>query len=77
MSGSRDARGAAAIDAANSADPNTIVVRGRTEPLALAHGRLAAEWIDRLVPDADDALRGHSLTVLAGSAIAAAARSNK
>ncbi len=57
MSGSRDARGAAAIDAANSADPNTIVVRGRTEPLALAHGRLAAEWIDRLVPDADDALR--------------------
>ena len=47
----------AAIDASNSDDPNTVVVRGASEPLALAHGRLAAEWIDRLVPDADDALR--------------------
>lgn len=47
----------AAIDAANAADPTTIVVRGATEPLALAHGRLAAEWIERLAPDADDALR--------------------
>ena len=48
---------AAAIDEANAADPNRITVRGTTEPLALAHGRLAAEWIDRLVPDADDTLK--------------------
>ena len=48
---------AAAIDEANAADPNRITVRGTDEPLALAHGRLAAEWIDRLVPDADDTLR--------------------
>jgi hypothetical protein len=47
----------AAIDAANAADPTAITVRGATEPLALAHGRLAAEWIDRLAPEADDALR--------------------
>jgi hypothetical protein len=47
----------AAIDAANADDPTTITVRGATEPLALAHGRLAAEWIDRLAPAADDALR--------------------
>ena len=54
-----------AIDAANAEDPNHVVVRGDDVPLALAHGRLAAEWIDRLVPDADDTLRlaarGHHL----------------
>ena len=38
-------------------DPNGRHGRAATdEPLALAHGRLAAEWIDRLVADADDAL---------------------
>ena len=57
VSGSGYHRAVAAIDDANAADPNMAVVRGRTEPLALAHGRLAAEWVDRLVPDADDALR--------------------
>ena len=36
--------------------PDVIGAR-RDEPLALAHGRLAAEWIDRLVPDADDTLK--------------------
>lgn len=46
-----------AIDAANSEDPNTVTVRGSSEPLALAHGRLAVQWVERLVPDADDALR--------------------
>ena len=54
-----------AIDAANAEDPNHVVVRGDDVPLALAHGRLAAEWIDRLIPDADDTLRlaarGHHL----------------
>jgi hypothetical protein len=55
----------AAIDAANAEDPSTVVVRGEELPLALAHGRLATEWIGRLVPDADDALvlaaRAHHL----------------
>lgn len=54
-----------AIDAANAEDPNTVVVRGEELPLALAHGRLASEWVGRLVPDADDALvlaaRAHHL----------------
>ena len=67
MRGLSDAyRGAAeAIDAANSADPTSVVVRGVEQPLALAHGRLAAEWIERLVPDADEAVllaaRAHHL----------------
>jgi Domain of unknown function (DUF4202) len=39
----------AAIDAANAADPSSVDVHGRTVPLALAHGRLAAEWVARLV----------------------------
>lgn len=46
-----------AVDAANAADPNRVVVRGTDEPLALAHGRLAAEWVARLVPDAPEELR--------------------
>jgi hypothetical protein len=50
-------RAVAAIDAANAADPNAVTVRGSTLPLAQVHGQLATEWIDRLVPDADDALR--------------------
>ena len=55
----------AAIDAANAADPNRVVVRGEELPLALAHGRLASEWVLDLVPHADDALllaaRAHHL----------------
>lgn len=55
----------AAIDAANAEDPNRVVVRGEELPLALAHGRLAAEWVHRLVDDPDDALllaaRAHHL----------------
>ncbi len=46
----------AAIDAANSADPSSVDVRGHSEPLALAHGRLAAEWVTRLGADPDEAL---------------------
>lgn len=41
-----------AIDAANADDPNEVSVRGEVLPLALAHGRLAAEWVTRLAPDA-------------------------
>ncbi|MBI5087730.1 MAG: DUF4202 domain-containing protein [Actinobacteria bacterium] len=56
---------ATAIDAANAADPNTVVVRGDVLPLALAHGRLAAEWVERLHPGAPEtwllAARAHHL----------------
>lgn len=55
----------AAIDAANAADPNPVTVRGAAEPLALAHGRLAAAWVAQLVPDAPEELllaaRAHHL----------------
>lgn len=55
----------AAIDAANAEDPTSVEVRGHQEPLALAHGRLAVTWVERLVPDADEALllaaRAHHL----------------
>ena len=43
----------AAIDAANAADPRSH----DSEPLALAQGRLAEEWVVRLDPEASDALR--------------------
>ncbi|MDJ0785742.1 MAG: DUF4202 domain-containing protein [Myxococcota bacterium] len=47
----------AAIDAANAADPNTLMVRGESQPKELAHARLASEWVERLDPDASEALR--------------------
>jgi hypothetical protein len=62
---SRYADAVAAIDAANAGDPTTVVVRGAAEPLALAHGRLAVEWVQRLRPDAPEevllAARAHHL----------------
>ena len=55
----------AAIDRANGADPNVVEVRGQQVALALAHGRLAAEWIEQLVDEPDEALllaaRAHHL----------------
>jgi Domain of unknown function (DUF4202) len=56
----------AAIDAANSADPNTVHVRGETVPLALAHGQLAADWVQQLYGAATEttwllAARAHHL----------------
>lgn len=58
-------RAAAAIDAANADDPNTIVVAGATRPKELAHAELASAWVQRLRPDADAALvlaaRAHHL----------------
>lgn len=41
-----------AIDAANSADPNSIEHEGASQPKELCHGRLATEWLLRLDPDA-------------------------
>lgn len=56
---------AEAIDDANALDPTSIVVRGAETPLALAHGRLAAQWVQQLAPSADDAVllaaRAHHL----------------
>ncbi len=43
----------AAIDLANSGDPRDH----HGEPLALAQGRMAEEWVMRLAPHASDALR--------------------
>lgn len=55
----------AAIDAANAADPTVIEVRGTVQPLAQVHGRLAAEWVAQLHPDAHEswllAARAHHL----------------
>ena len=54
-----------AIDAANADDPSHVSVRGVDLPLALAHGRLAAEWVTRLVDRPSDAVllaaRAHHL----------------
>ena len=55
----------AAIDAANAADPNMVSFGGVAQPLALVHGRLAADWVARLVDDPDEPLllaaRAHHL----------------
>ena len=63
--GGRFEEAVAAIDAANAADPATIVVRGAARPKELAHAELMTEWVERLDPDADEAqllaARGHHL----------------
>ncbi|HVF74285.1 MAG TPA: DUF4202 domain-containing protein [Acidimicrobiales bacterium] len=46
-----------AIDAANADDPNTLVIRGEVRPKEVGHAELATEWLARLRPDADEALR--------------------
>ncbi len=65
LSSSRFAAAVIAIDTANAADPTSVVVRGSTHPLALVHGQIAAEWVARLHPDADEtwllAARAHHL----------------
>ena len=66
LSAQRFAAAVAAIDAANSADPGAVEVRGAgPRPLALVHGELAAEWVGVLSPDAGElvslAARAHHL----------------
>jgi hypothetical protein len=46
----------AAIDAANTGDPCTILARGVVRPKEQAHAEMAVEWVRRLEPDASDAL---------------------
>jgi hypothetical protein len=53
----RLARATAAIDAANAGDPHRILVAGTERPYAVFYGERMSAWLDRLVPDASDALR--------------------
>ena len=46
-----------AIDAANAADPERIRIGAEEQPKELAHARLVSEWVERLLPEASDALR--------------------
>ena len=45
------------FDSANSEDPNRVVIGGRDESVSLAAARRMSDWLDRLVPDASEALR--------------------
>src|SRR5437899_5560016 len=62
-SSERFARAIAAIDAGNADDPNVVAVRSRTGPKEILHAELVSEWVERLQPDAAEALllaaRGH------------------
>ena len=46
-----------AIDAANADDPERIRIDGEERPKELAHAQLVSEWVERLQPEASDALR--------------------
>jgi hypothetical protein len=48
-------RALAAIDAANTDDPATLVVDGVEQPKELAHAKLMTDWVRRLDPSATDA----------------------
>jgi limonene-1,2-epoxide hydrolase len=65
MSGATFDRAIAAIDAANADDPNIVTLREITGPKELVHAELVTEWVQRLRPDASDALllaaRAHHL----------------
>ncbi len=52
----RFARAIAAIDAANAADPATILVDGEPRPKELTHAALLCEWVARLTPSPGEAL---------------------
>src|SRR6266540_2353782 len=56
VTGTRFARAIEAIDAANADDPNRLVVRGVQRPKELAHAELVTEWLQKLDPDASEAL---------------------
>src|SRR5947208_6497172 len=55
----------AAIDDANGADPTALVVGGERRAKALAEGKLVCAWVEKLRPDASEALllaaRAHHL----------------
>ena len=45
------------IDAANAEDPNTEEANGVTHPKELLYGQRMTTWLDRLAPDASEALK--------------------
>lgn len=47
----------AAFDEANAADPNQETVEGREAPKELAYARRMSDWLERLYPEASEALR--------------------
>ncbi len=49
-------RAIALIDEANALDPATIRVDGEPAPKELTHARMLTEWVERLRPDASEAL---------------------
>ena len=53
----REARTAAAIDAANEDDPDRVGYDGASRPLQQTLGRVAAAWVVRLDPDSSPAQR--------------------
>ncbi len=53
----RFTRAIAAIDAGNAGDPNIVTIRSRTGPKETLHAELVTEWVERLRPDAGEALR--------------------
>lgn len=53
---SRFAQALALIDEANSADPNTLTVRGLPRPKELAHAEMVTAWVRRLRPEASEPL---------------------
>lgn len=50
-------RAAAAIDAANSADPNRVETGGEAHPAERLYGQRMSAMLDRVYPDASEALR--------------------
>lgn len=57
MASARLTRAMERIDEINGADPNRIQIRGEARPKELTHAAMVSAWIERLRPDADDALR--------------------
>ncbi len=56
-------RAIAAIDEGNADDPNIVTIRARTGAKEVLHAELVTQWVERLRPDAEEALllaaRGH------------------
>jgi len=57
MGSDRFERAVAAIDAANSEDPHVEVFEGHEYPKELLYGQRMSAWLERLRPDAPEALR--------------------
>src|SRR5207244_583577 len=57
MSDERFNSAIASFDAANSADPNVEIVDGVAQPKELLYARRMTRWLDRLAPEASEALK--------------------